>query len=119
MRMQMRAGGGQAEIRLAPEFLGSVRLSVVVDHGVVKATLSADSPGALESLPWDVDRLRASLESHGLHLDEFELRDDPYGSSPQESSAEHQREEERPRRQPQLATPARGLGFGEVFDVIA
>jgi flagellar hook-length control protein FliK len=120
MRMQIKAGGGQAEIRLSPEFLGSVRVSIVVDHGSVRATLTADTPAALDTLRADLAQLKEALAERGLRLDEFELREDPSaGREPGGGDPQARPDDERQRRQQREQAAAGGPAFGEAFDVVA
>jgi hypothetical protein len=76
MRWQAQEGGGQAELRLRPEFLGAVTVSIVVEHGAVKAIVSAETPAALEYLRAESSGLQEALEERGLTLDEFEVREE-------------------------------------------
>jgi flagellar hook-length control protein FliK len=120
MRMQITAGGGQAEIRLSPEYLGSVRVSIVVDHGSVRATLTADSPAALETLRSDLAQLKDALSERGLRLDEVELREDPSaGRDAAGGESQARPDDERQRRQQRERASSGAAGFGEAFDVVA
>ncbi len=76
MRWQAQEGGGQAELRLRPEFLGAVTVSIVVERGGVKAIVSAETTAALEYLRSESSALREALEERGLTLDEFEVREE-------------------------------------------
>jgi flagellar hook-length control protein FliK len=76
MRWQAQEGGGQAQLRLRPELLGAVTVSIVVEHGAVKAIVSAETPAALEYLRAESSGLQEALEERGLTLDEFEVREE-------------------------------------------
>jgi len=128
MRVQIRDGGGKAELRLNPEFLGAVKISVVVEHGSVRATFLAESPAAIEHVQKGIDGLRDALAEHGLRLDEFEIIEDkPAAELARRGEDDHGQQDERPhqdREQPRHARPAHrpipsGDGFAAVFDVVA
>ena len=120
MRIQLNAGGGQVEIRLNPESLGSVKVSIAVDHGSVKATVTAGTPAALEALRADAVRLRHALEEHGLRLDEFELREDPSFGRPPGDREPHDTPDQEPQRREARVPQASGASeFSQVFDVVA
>jgi flagellar hook-length control protein FliK len=117
MNVQLRAGGGTAEIRLTPAFLGAVHVTVTVDRGTVKASVSAETAAGLEALRAEVGGLRDALEAHGLHLDEFEIREDPWADRRFDD-----RQQDAPRRQAPESPAKRANGadeFADVFDVVA
>lgn len=117
MNVQLRAGGGTAEIRLTPAFLGAVHVTVTVDRGTVKASVSAETAAGLEVLRAEVGGLRDALEAHGLHLDEFEIREDPWADRRFDD-----RQQDEPRRQAPEPPAKRATGsgdFADVFDVVA
>ena len=101
MRWQAQEGGGQAQLRLRPELLGPVTVTIVVEHGAVKAVVSAETPAALEYLRAESAGLQEALEERGLTLDEFEVREE----SP---LAERRRDaDDAPPRRESEAAPAR------------
>jgi flagellar hook-length control protein FliK len=116
MRWQAQEGGGQAELRLRPEFLGAITVSIVVERGAVKAIVSAETPAALEYLRADMSSLQEALEERGLTLDEFEVREEV-------PRAERRRDPEDapPRRDTVPPAPhrrARDEDGGAVFNVL-
>lgn len=116
MRWQAREGGGQAELRLRPELLGAVTVSIVVENGAVKATVSAETPAALEYLRSESSGLQEALEERGLTLDEFEVREE----SPFTDRRRHD-DERRHERQDAAPAPRRRVvnDSDAVFSVLA
>ena len=76
MRMQYRDGVGTATLRLDPEFLGGVAISLQVTHGSVTATVRADSPEVRAWLEANEPALRQGLAEQGLSLDRLVVTDD-------------------------------------------
>src|SRR4030095_3924295 len=69
MRMQFRDGIGEAVLRLKPEHLGSVSISLRVENRGLKAHVQADMPAVRQWLESQQDTLRSALAEHGLRLD--------------------------------------------------
>jgi flagellar hook-length control protein FliK len=112
MRWQVQEGGGQAQLRLRPELLGPVTVTIVVEHGAVKAVVSAETPAALEYLRAESAGLQEALEERGLTLDEFEVREE----SP---LAERRRDaDDAPPRRETEAAPARRRERDEDGDAV-
>ncbi|GMV23362.1 MAG: hypothetical protein AMXMBFR57_33110 [Acidimicrobiia bacterium] len=118
MRWQANAGGGHAEIRLRPEVMGPIAVSIVVDRGRVKATVSAESAQTLEYLRGEASALRESLEERGLRLDEYEVRESNRWLDARDPQRERResREQEAPR--PSRPAPDAGPQFAEAFDIV-
>jgi len=92
MRVQFRDGIGDAVLRLRPEHLGEVSISLRVENGSVAATVNADTAAVRQWLESNQASLRQSLSEQGLHLDRFVVQRDP---------EERQSREEQPSRQQQ------------------
>lgn len=101
MRWRPRGGAWEATVRLRPEHLGEVTLSVVVARNAVSAIVRADRADVRAWLLANEDRLRSGLFEHGLVLNRFHIERDP------ERRREREPEPSRPRRvrQPQADTP--------------
>ena len=99
IRLQVRAGGGDAVVRLNPEHLGAVSISLRVERGVVSATVHAESPAVRQWLEEHESSLRDGLSGHGLFLDRFVVQRD--GRQPEQRHSEDQPRYRRrtPRRQ--------------------
>jgi flagellar hook-length control protein FliK len=93
---------GEAQLRLTPEHLGQVTVSLRVEAGAVSAVLQADTAAAREWIRSHESELRQGLESQGLHLDSLVVTDEGGGQRREDQS----QPESRPRRQ----VPAGSLG---------
>jgi flagellar hook-length control protein FliK len=72
-------------LRLRPDDLGSVDVSLEVKHGVVNLTMSASSAGARDALNDHVSDLRSALADAGLTLGSVDI-----GAGGQESAQAQQ-----------------------------
>jgi hypothetical protein len=112
LRMQFRDGIGEAVLKLKPEHLGSVSISLKVENGGLKANVQAEMPAVRQWLESQQDTLRNALADHGLRLDQFEVEPD----SQRQSHPDQTPDEPTPRRRQQ----ARRLPPAEqpVFEVV-
>lgn len=102
MRLQWRGSVGEAQLRLAPEHLGQVLVSVKVDQGSVRATMHAETPAAQQWIQAHQQQLRDALDAQGLRVAELQVTTDP---------------EDRPRRdQPQDQERPRGRAQARARD---
>jgi flagellar hook-length control protein FliK len=69
MKLQWSGGIGEAHLRLQPEYLGELTISIRVDRGVVSATLASEVPAVREWLQGHESLLRQGLADQGLQLD--------------------------------------------------
>jgi flagellar hook-length control protein FliK len=74
MRTQFRAGIGEARIRLHPEHLGEVRVSVRIDGDRVSALLQVERADVRRAIEAQSDVLRAGLTAQGLVLEHLSVR---------------------------------------------
>jgi flagellar hook-length control protein FliK len=72
-----RDGVGEARLRLEPEHLGSVTVSLRVERGIVTARMTADVPAVRDWIRTHEADLRNSLASQGLELDQIVVSADP------------------------------------------
>jgi hypothetical protein len=72
-----RDGVGEARLRLEPEHLGSVTVSLRVERGIVTARLTADVPAVRDWIRTHEADLRSGLASQGLELDQIVVSADP------------------------------------------
>jgi flagellar hook-length control protein FliK len=79
MRMQFLGGGGAAVLRLDPEHLGPVTLTVRVEQGRVAAHIQAETADASRWIETHQDELRSALEGQGLEVKELVVSTDPEG----------------------------------------
>ena len=82
--MQWRDGVGEATLRLTPENLGEVTISLRVEQGSVFATIRAESAAAMQAIQARQQELQTALEAQGLHLDHLILSTDPDRSRDQQ-----------------------------------
>lgn len=61
--------GGEMTIRLAPEGMGSLKISMSVSEGSVAASFKATTPEASRLLKGQLEALRESFEARGLRVD--------------------------------------------------
>jgi hypothetical protein len=106
MRVLVRDGASEATIRLRPEHLGDVNISLRVDGRSVSAVVRAEAAGVREWLQLQHESLRQSLALHGLSLDRLDVE-------PDERRERREHDEEQPRR-----PRPRPLDPGARFDVI-
>lgn len=69
IRMQAIDGGGEAVLRLRPEYLGDVVVAVKVEQGSVTAALQSDTPAVRQWVERNESMLRQGLAEHGLQLE--------------------------------------------------
>jgi flagellar hook-length control protein FliK len=91
MRVQVRQGVQEASVRLNPEHLGEVTISIRVERGAVSAVVHAETPAVQQWLESQEEKLRSGLADQGLNLERFvvhrdrqqERRDQRYQAPPQ------------------------------------
>ena len=111
MRMQFRDGIGEAVLRLKPEHLGSVSISLRVENGGLKANVQADMPAVRQWLESQQDTLRSALAEQGLRLDRFDVEPDAQRQQADDQARDEQStRRRRPRRTAQDEEP--------VFEVV-
>lgn len=89
LRMQAIDGGGEAIVRLRPEYLGELVVAVKVEHGVVSASLRSDTPAVRQWVESNEATLRQALAEHGLQLDRLTVSD----AAPQTEAGEGERQD--------------------------
>jgi flagellar hook-length control protein FliK len=109
LRMQFRDGIGEAVLKLKPEHLGSVSISLKVENGGLKANVQADMPAVRQWLESQQDTLRSALADHGLRLDRFDVEPDA-----QRQQADH----EGPREQSRKRQTQKREAEQAVFEVV-
>jgi hypothetical protein len=81
IRVQVHEGGGEARIRLRPEYLGELTLRVSVDQGVVTARLEAESASVRRWIEQHEGSLRDALGQHGLTLGSLHVSEHEHADS--------------------------------------
>jgi flagellar hook-length control protein FliK len=74
LSIALRQGGGTVMLRLEPELLGTLRVQLTIEQGVVAARIEASTQEARELLERGVDTLRGALEARGLGVERIEIR---------------------------------------------
>jgi len=72
-KVQVFDGGGEMVMRLEPAHLGSIRMSVTADHGVVAANLRVGSESVRQALEAGIVTLRQSLADSGIRVDSISV----------------------------------------------
>lgn len=107
LRLQAINGGGEAVIRLRPEYLGEVVVAVKVDQGSVTAALQADTPAVRQWVERNEPMLRQALAEQGLQLERLTVAekasetDSDHESDRQPSHDEPSPHQRQRRRRPQ------------------
>jgi flagellar hook-length control protein FliK len=96
IRMQWKQGLGEARIRIEPEHLGEVHISLRVQAGAVTAVVRAENPTVQGWIETRQQELRGALDQQGLRLQRFEVVVDPEGrrqprETPQDSPTRRNR----------------------------
>jgi flagellar hook-length control protein FliK len=98
MRMQFRDGIGDAIVRLRPEHLGEVSISLRVEQGSVSATVQAEVAAVRHWLETHEGTLRSGLAEQGLHLEKFVVREDAGREQPGDAPEQQKRQSRRQAR---------------------
>ena len=77
MRLQWRGANGEATLRLQPDHLGQVFVSVRVEQGTVSATVRAETPAAQQWIQQHQQQLRDALDAQGLRVAQFHVTSNP------------------------------------------
>lgn len=109
-RVLTRDGVSEATIRLKPEHLGAVTMTIRVERGTVSAVVHAESDAVRQWLHNQEESIRAALAEQGLVLDGFVI--DPDGEQQERPAPQAEK-----RRRPPVRQPSDGTG--PQFDVTA
>jgi hypothetical protein len=88
LKVQWNQGVGEARLRLHPEFLGDLSVSLRVIGASVTAVLQSDSPAVREWLQAHQGDLRRALEEAGLSLDNLVVDEDGHPQDQHQQSAQ-------------------------------
>jgi flagellar hook-length control protein FliK len=91
MRLQWRGSVGEAQLRLTPEHLGQVLVSVKVDQGSVTATMHAETPAAQQWIQQHQQQLRDALDAQGLRVAQLQVTTDPEDRPRRDHSGEREK----------------------------
>jgi flagellar hook-length control protein FliK len=69
----VRQNGGSLTIRLNPPMLGSVKVQMQIEGGIVGARIEVVGAQAHELLKGSMETLRAALEGKGLHVERLSV----------------------------------------------
>ena len=116
IRLQSLAGGGEAHVRLRPEYLGELTVAVKVERGTVTASLRAETPAVRQWIEANEGSLRQSLAEVGLHLERLSVSEH---APPTESESRDRRRQPREERQAQQHhRRPRRAAEGATFEVV-
>jgi flagellar hook-length control protein FliK len=95
IRLQWGPDGGDVRLRLQPQYLGELTVSLKVEHGSVTAHLETSSPEVRKWIEANEGMLRHGLAAHELRLDRLVVTEQE--STPSSAdSREHGESEGRP-----------------------
>jgi hypothetical protein len=101
LRLQAASGGGTAVITLAPEYLGSVTVSLRVTDGGVVATLHAENASVRTWMESNVAFLKDGLAQQGLTLEQLVIADTSEPGRAKDDQTHRQTDERTPARRRQ------------------
>lgn len=108
LKVQWHGTHGDARIRLQPQYLGELTVSLRIEQGAVSAELAASSPEVRQWIEANEALLRQGLAQQDLRLERLVVaKDDPPASQKREQEAEprdRQEPKRRSRRSPSDAT---------------
>jgi flagellar hook-length control protein FliK len=114
LRVQFRDGIGEAVVRLKPEHLGSVQISLTIENGAIRATVQAEVAAVRQWLESQQDTLRTNLAEQGLRLERFVVQPD----GERQSRSDDAQERELRRRHQRTRTSAAMSGKDHpVFEI--
>lgn len=111
IRIKAIDGGGEAIVRLRPDYLGELVVAVKVENGAVIAALQSEVPAVRKWVENNEATLRQALAEHGLQLARLTVSDEAPtaegGERGHRDQKEHQDESQpQPRRQRKAAPDA-------------
>jgi hypothetical protein len=136
-RMTLHTAGGRAsmQIRLKPEFLGSLRMQIVTEDRMIMIRIATQSSQVKEMIERHVEMLKTELQQHGLQVQKVDVSvasdKEAWGGEQQQTAFRqaqdhHQRSNRRsvatgvnagqsdPLTRRPASAPADGNGLGEV-----
>jgi flagellar hook-length control protein FliK len=118
MRLQWSGTSGEAQLRLQPEHLGQVLVSVRVDQGNVSATLHADSATAQQWIESHQQELRQALQDQGLKVTQFNVTVNPDDRGRRDASSQQQQSrDQQDQAQSGRSRTLRDTSNGRTFEV--
>ena len=97
IRMQWRNGVGEAKLRLTPQHLGEVMVSLQVRQGSVSVVLTADTDLVRDWIRTHQNELKSLLASQGLRLENLVVEEDGHpGRQPDQQFERDRRPTVRP-----------------------
>jgi len=94
IKLQWAQGGGDARVKLQPQYLGELSVSIRVDQGLVTAALEASAPAVREWIAAHESLLRQGLADQGLQLDRLVILDEQPASAPKRDLGSRQSKEQ-------------------------
>jgi len=95
IRLQAAGAGGEAIVRLRPDYLGELVVAVKVENGAVTAALQSDTPAVRRWVEANEATLRQGLAEHGLQLDRLTVTgDEPTTGTSERHDRRHDRSPE-------------------------
>ena len=104
IRLQAVQGTTEARVQLKPEHLGSVNITLRVEHNQVTATIQADVAAVRQWIESHEASLRQSLAEQGLHLARLDVHPDGQQAARDEQNSDQSRRQQRRRSYREEAT---------------
>jgi flagellar hook-length control protein FliK len=102
-------GHSEVQIRLKPEFLGNVKMTIAADKEQVMVRVVTDQPMVKEIIETHLHQLKTELQNQGLTIDKFDVMvnadADHQHSREQFAQMFKQHSSQNDRRQPQVQQP--------------
>ncbi|KAB2954393.1 flagellar hook-length control protein FliK [Heliorestis acidaminivorans] len=74
-----KAGSQELKIQLKPDFLGPMKMRVLMEDGIVSIRIAAENPQVRQLLESNMAQLRQSLEEQGIKFDRVDVSKDDSG----------------------------------------
>jgi len=117
IRLQAINGGGEAIIRLNPDYLGEVVVAVKVEQGSVIAALQAETPAVRQWAERNESVLRQALAEQGLQLDRLTVADKGSETETEREGGHESREDAREKDSQQQPRRRRPQSDEATFEV--
>ena len=104
IRLQAVQGTTEARVQLKPEHLGTLNITLKVEHNQVTATIQADVAAVRQWIESHEASLRQSLSEQGLQLAKLEVHPDGHQAARDEQGSDHPRRQQRRRSWREEAT---------------
>ncbi len=113
LRTALQQQGGTVNLRLAPAELGTVRITMQLVDGVVRANIVTQSESVRAMMTQQLATLRRGLEGQGLSVESLTVHAAPSSTSSSSSGSSMQNDEQLDQGQQQNQNNGRSRGFAD------